>query len=110
MVLFMIDHVIPHDLDPATLRQVADQAIAWYQDRYAKYQPQVEWVSETAAALSFSAKGFTVTGTVDLREHDVFVSLKVPLFLRMFRAQAIQKIDAEMQRWLAQANVSTAVS
>lgn len=97
----MIEHVVPHALPPEALRQVALQALDWYQKRYAMYHPTFRWISPSQAHISLSARGVHLSGEVTLRKEEVHITLDVPFVLRIFKKQAIEKINQEAQRWLA---------
>lgn len=97
----MIEHVVPHSLTPEALKQVATQALDWYQKRYAGYQPTLQWISAERAFLSLTARGVNLSGEITLREEEIHIALDVPFVLRVFRKQAIERINQEAQRWLA---------
>ena len=96
-------HLVSHDLDIETATRVVHIALESYVERFNAYSPQLKWVSERRAQVSFKAKGVTLKGTVDVRPRDVAIDLEVPFLLRVFKKKAIDVIEREMQKWLAKA-------
>jgi hypothetical protein len=96
-------HEMKHDLDAATARKVAERAFEAYRAQYAKYDPVMRWTSETRAEASFSAKGITLRGAIELLPGAIAFDLEVPLFLRPFRGKAIEIMERELARWAAKA-------
>ena len=94
----------PHDLDQPTSRKVADHAFAAYAERFAEYNPTINWSTETHADFGFVAKGMTLSGTMDLGTGEVDVELNVPLLLRPFQKKAMNVIQTEMEKWIDKAN------
>ncbi len=99
----MAKHSVPHDLDPATARRVADKAWESYSRRFEKYRPQIRWVTDERAEVSFSAKGMHLNGELDIRPASIDMELDVPLLLRPFRKLAMSVIDEEVRKWVAKA-------
>jgi len=92
-------HLVPHKLSPALARSVAQSAFAYYSERYARYHPELRWVSETRAHASFSAAGFSLRGTVELEPAAIAFELEVPRILRIFSGRAIALVDREVKHW-----------
>lgn len=99
----MIKHNFPHQLDDATAKKTVDCAFAWYKKQYPEYQPQLAWQSAQKAAVSFAAKGIQIKGVLTLAPQSVLMELDVPFVLRMFKGLALEKIEKEMTRWIAEA-------
>ena len=99
-------HEVGHDLSLDEARQVAKQAFEHYRERYAKYDPQLTWRSDTEADASFSAKGITLRGTVELRPNAIAVELKVPFVFWIFRSRAVAIVEREVKRWCARAKAA----
>lgn len=95
-------HVIQHHLDVAQSRRVAERALGHYTARYAKYEPRVRWVDERRAEVTFTAKGMTLRGSVELQPGAVAVDLEVPFLFRAFRGTAIRILEAEIKKLLAE--------
>ncbi|MDH5490830.1 MAG: polyhydroxyalkanoic acid system family protein [Myxococcales bacterium] len=96
-------HVVEHDLDPATAKRATEKAWESYQQRFAKYSPRADWRSETHADVSFSVKGVSLKGTIDLEPGGVALDLDVPFLFRPFRGKAIGVIEREILLWIAKA-------
>lgn len=102
-------HVLQHQLDLATSKQIADRALGQYEQRLAQYHPQVRWLDDRRAEVQFQAKGFHVSGTLELRPGAVEIDVDVPFLFRPFRGMAIRILDEELKKLIAehQANVPT---
>lgn len=96
----MIEHTFPHQKPLSELKTTLEKAFEFYKERYENYHPTLSWQSENQAGISFSAKGFHLKGVLTLHEKEIHLSLEVPLFLKIFQAKAIAKIDSEIKRWL----------
>ena len=99
-----MDHVIPHDLDVATARRVADEAFKAYAARFAQYDPKLSWSDERHAKIGMAALGARVKGTMVLEDRAIKVDLDVPLLLRPFRAKAIAIVEREVRIWIEKAH------
>lgn len=95
-------HVLQHNLDLATSKQIADRAFGHYQQRLAKYEPTVRWLDDRHAEVHFHAKGLHVSGRVELRPGAVEIDLDVPFFFRAFRGPAIRILDEELRKLIAE--------
>jgi Putative polyhydroxyalkanoic acid system protein (PHA_gran_rgn) len=95
--------VIPTGLPMSQARPVLEQAMASYQEKFAKYDPTFVWASETRGRLSFKAMAQKVEGELILRDGEVEVTLKVPFLLKPFRQKALDVVKAEVDRWVAKA-------
>ncbi len=96
-------HSVGHDLDPQTARKVARHALEGYAAQFSQYSPQVNWLNEDAATVSFAAKGLTIKGQVDLRPGEIAIDLSVPFALKLFQKKAIQVVDGEIREWVDKA-------
>jgi hypothetical protein len=96
-------HVVKHELDQETAKRAAQKAWEAYSERFSKYNPQINWTSDTHADIQFSAKGMTLKGTLDLEPGGIAMDLDVPFVLRVFKKQAIDVIDEEIQKWVKKA-------
>ena len=59
-------HSIPHPLGPERARRVAEQAFASYAERFAEYRPALRWLDAQRAETSFTVKGVTLTGSIEV--------------------------------------------
>ena len=96
-------HKVPHDLDEATARKVADKAWESYSARFKDYDPRIDWVTDKKANIGFSAKGIKLKGTIELQPKAIEMDLDVPFLLKPFKKKAINVIDEETKKWIAKA-------
>jgi len=96
-------HAVPHDLGRERARQVAVAAMKSYATRLARYDPRSEWVGEWRARISFSVKGMTLQGAIEVTAAALEMELDVPFLLRPFRGIAVQVIEDEIRGWIAKA-------
>ncbi|MBN1334409.1 MAG: polyhydroxyalkanoic acid system family protein [Deltaproteobacteria bacterium] len=94
-------HAVPHDLGRERARRVAEAAMQSYAVRLARYHPKSDWVSDWRARISFSVKGMTLHGAIQVTTDALEMELDVPLLLRPFRGIAIQVIEDEIRGWIA---------
>jgi hypothetical protein len=98
-----VEHEIRHDLEPAQAQRVAKQAVDSYATRFAKYHPEVQWLSDSQADVVFTVKGMRLSGGLKVERDRIRLSLDVPFVLRPFKGRAFAVIEREVQGWLAKA-------
>ena len=96
-------HVVPHGLGQAKAKQVAEAAIKSYSERFAKYSPSAQWVDDKRAQIGFTAKGISLSGTLQVNPNDIEMDLDVPFILRPFKGKAMSVIEEEINKWVAKA-------
>jgi putative polyhydroxyalkanoic acid system protein len=96
-------HAVPHDLGQELAKKVADSAFASYAQKFGKYDPKSVWVSPTRANISFSVKGMTLKGTLEVSSTTIEMDLDVPFLLRPFKGTAISVIEGEIKHWITKA-------
>jgi hypothetical protein len=96
-------HVVPHDLGRDRARKVTEAAFESYQRKLAKYHPTTRWVSEARAEISFSVKGITLKGALEVGEKSIDMELEVPFLLRPFKGKALSIIEGEIREWMVKA-------
>lgn len=96
-------HVIHHSLGLLRSKQLTEKAFADYARRYARYSPSLSWLDDRRASFGFTAKGLTLTGTMELRPSEIEVDMDVPFILRVFKPQAMKVLDREVSRILSDA-------
>jgi hypothetical protein len=96
-------HVVTHDLGQEQAKRVADEAFASYKSRYAQYKPTASWTSDRKANISFSLKGMSMTGVVEVTATTIEMDLDVPFMLRPFKNVALNVIEEEIKKWIAKA-------
>jgi hypothetical protein len=94
-------HTVPHDLGQERAKKVTESALATYAEKFAKYSPKTTWTSPSTARISFSVKGMSLSGSVEVKDKAIDLELDVPFLLRPFQGQAISVIETEIKTWLA---------
>jgi hypothetical protein len=98
-----MEHRINHDLEPELARKAVRKAIESYSERFSKYQPEADWVSDDRVRLGFTAKGMKLAGDLRLEARAVVFDLQVPLLLRPFKGKAVDIIEQEVRAWFQRA-------
>jgi hypothetical protein len=96
-------HTVHHGLDHDLARKAIRKAFKSYEERFSKYNAQANWLNEDQANVSFSARGITLSGAVEVTDEDVEVDMDVPFILRPFKKKAIAVIDEELRGWVDRA-------
>ena len=96
-------HSVPHDLGQQRAKEAAKAAIAAYEQKFAKYHPQTQWVTDTRANISFSVKGMSLSGSIEVLDRSIDLDLDVPFLLRPFKNQALGVIEGEIREWIDKA-------
>ena len=96
-------HSVPHDLGQEGAKKAAESALATYSQKFAKYDPKTQWVTPNKANISFSVKGMTLSGSMEVLPNAIEMDLDVPFLLRPFKGQAIGIIEGEIKEWVAKA-------
>lgn len=96
-------HSISHDLGKEKAKQAALAAFESYQARFGKYRPNADWVTPDRANISFSVKGMTLNGSIEVGERSIDMDLDVPFMLRPFKGQALGVIEGEIKKWIEKA-------
>ena len=96
-------HAVPHDLGQDKATQVARAAFASYERKFAEYKPRSNWVNDRRAAISFTVKGMTLTGSMEVNERSIDMDLEVPFIFRIFKGKAMSLIESEIREWIAKA-------
>ena len=96
-------HSVPHDLGKEAAKKAAIAAFDAYKARYAQYNPTANWTSDDHADISFTAKGITLKGVLEVQPNSIDMDLDVPFLLRPFKAKAMNAIDGEIVNWIGRA-------
>jgi hypothetical protein len=96
-------HHVPHPLGREKARQVAEQALAAYKERFAEYHPSVDWIDDSCAHIGFRVKGIQLNGAVQVLADTIALDLDVPFLLRPFKGMALAVIEDEIRKWIAEA-------
>lgn len=95
-----MQHRIAHSLELDLARRAVRKAADNYVERFAKYTPVIRWDNEDRARLSFSAKGVTLEGTLQLEPRAIVLEVTVPFLLKPFAGKAVAVIEREVQHWI----------
>ncbi|HWP06658.1 MAG TPA: polyhydroxyalkanoic acid system family protein [Polyangiaceae bacterium] len=96
-------HSVSHDLGQERAKQAAEAAIKSYGQKFAKYNPQTRWVNPNRADISFTVKGISLSGAIEVQEKTIDLDMDVPFLLRPFKNQALSVIEAEIREWIDKA-------
>ena len=96
-------HKVHHGLSKDLARKATRKAFDAYKERFDKYNPDAEWLSDDEAKVSFSAKGVTLEGNVRIEPEDVELQLDVPFLLKPFKSKALAVIEDEITKWVEKA-------
>lgn len=96
-------HVVTHGLGFDKAKKVADHAMDAYKQRFPQYNPNARWVDDKRADITFSVKGVSLHGSLEVNERDIEMELDVPFLLRPFKGKALSVIEDEIKVWVAKA-------
>jgi len=92
-----------HELPKDKAKRATQKAIDSYKERFEKYNPTAEWVSDDEAEISFSAKGMTLDGRLQLTDEEIVMEMDVPFLLKPFKNKALDVIEEEIDKWVEKA-------
>ena len=95
-------HSVPHDIGKDLAKKATLAAFAAYQERFSKYSPTAAW-SGDRAQISFTAKGITLKGSIDVTPSSIDIDIDVPFLLRPFKSVAQDAVEREIARWVEKA-------
>ncbi|MFT6397619.1 MAG: hypothetical protein ACJAYU_002373 [Bradymonadia bacterium] len=95
--------VIPHELNPTRARQATEKALESYGERFSDYLPTADWVRDNRCEISFTVRGKTLDGAMELHPGEVHLELDVPFLLRPFKNRALGVIKDQIEIWIARA-------
>lgn len=96
-------HEIPHDLGQAKAKEITEKALAAYQTKFAEYDPKLQWKNDSLAEIGCTIKGMKIGGTVEVKDQSIALDIDVPFLLKPFKGMAVEAIEGEIRRWIAQA-------
>ena len=96
-----MEHSFEHDLTQEEARRVADRAWGSYAQRLGKWSPEVNWIDEYRAEVTFRAKGISLTGELEIRAGWIDITLDVPLIFHIFKSRAVTIVEKEINFWIA---------
>ena len=95
-------HSVAHDLGQELAKKATMAAFSAYQERFAKYNPTAVW-SGDRAQISFTAKGITLKGSLEVTPSTIDIDIDVPFLLRPFKSVAQDAVEREITRWVEKA-------
>ena len=96
-------HSVRHDLELNLACRAVKTALEGYAERFKDYSPRVNWQNDRQADIGFTAKGVKLDGSVEVKNVEILIDLKVPFLLKVFKGKAIQVIEKEIQTWIGKA-------
>ncbi|MCB9584447.1 MAG: polyhydroxyalkanoic acid system family protein [Polyangiaceae bacterium] len=96
-------HTVNHGLGKEKAVEVCKKAFDSYKERFAKYNPTANWVSDTKANIGFTAKGVNLQGGLEVNDSTIEMDLDVPFLLKPFKGKAMAVIEEEIQKWVGKA-------
>lgn len=96
-------HTVSHDLGQDKAKRVAQAAFDAYTARFSEYKPKANWVNDKRAEISFTVKGVTLNGSMDVGPRTIEMDLDVPFLLRPFKGKAMGVIEEEINKWIGKA-------
>ncbi len=96
-------HSVPHDLPLPLAKKAADKALEVYAGRFAEFDPQIAWLTERTAEVTFKALGATLKGSFAISDNDIAMEMDVPMLMRPFRAKAMEVVEQKIREWIDKA-------
>ena len=96
-------HVISHGLSLDLAKKATRKALETYKERFAEYNPQVEWQGEEKASVAFGVKGVNLNGDIDINDKDIALDMSVPFLLKPFQKKAVAVVDKAIREWIDRA-------
>ncbi len=97
-------HSVSHGLEQALANQAVRCALDSYAERFAEFEPNVTWLSDSQARIGFVVRGMSLNGAVEVGAETVGLDLEVPFLLRVFKKKAIEVIEREIRLWVDKAS------
>ncbi|AWV88196.1 polyhydroxyalkanoic acid system family protein [Bradymonas sediminis] len=96
-------HVIPHGLSIGLAEKATHKALETYAEKFAQYNAKVDWQGERKATVSFSVKGVSLSGDVEVDENNIALDMSVPFLLKPFQKKAVAVVDEQVKDWIGRA-------
>ena len=96
-------HSVSHDLGKEMAVKVSKKAFDTYKEKFAKYNPSSNWVSDSKCEIGFTAKGINIEGALEVFDNRIDMDLEVPFLLRPFKGKALDLIEKEIKEWIGKA-------
>ncbi len=96
-------HTVDHGLSKDIAKQATQKAFESYQQKLSDYDPQADWVEDDHAEVTFSVKGYTLEGTIELTDENIVLQLDIPMLLKPFKNKAVSVVEDEIDEWVEKA-------
>jgi hypothetical protein len=96
-------HSVPHHLGKDVAKKAVLAAFASYAARFAKYHPTATWATDDRADISFTAKGITLKGAIEVLPASIEMDIDIPFLLRPFKDRALGAVEREITLWVGKA-------
>ena len=97
-------YVVKHGLDDQSrVRMVIEKAFESYRERLKDHDPQLQWLSDTQAKVTFSVMKKTIAATFTIAGDEVRVDGDMPFLFRPFEGKVKSVISQEVEKWIAKA-------
>ncbi len=96
-------HTVSHGVGKEMAQKVAKHALSSYASRFSQYGAKATWPRDDRAEISFSVKGMSLSGVVEVKDSAIDLELDVPFLLKPFQRTAMAKIEEEIAGWMAKA-------
>lgn len=97
-------YVVKHGLDDQSrVRTVIEKAFESYSERLKDHDPQLQWMSDTQAKVTFSVMKKTIAAMFTIDGDEVRVDGDMPFLFRPFEGKVKQVIAQEVEKWIAKA-------
>jgi hypothetical protein len=96
-------HAVEHGLSKELAKKATQKAFESYQKKLSDYDPQANWVEEDRADVTFSVKGYTLEGTIELSDDEIVMELDIPMLLKPFKSKAVSTVEEEIDKWVEKA-------
>src|SRR5688500_12054976 len=98
-----MEHRVPHDIGKDLAKKATVAAFDSYKQKYGQYSPTTVWNADYNATVTFSVKGLSLHGKIEVRDREIAMELDVPFLLRPFKSKAIDVIEREIKLWCQKA-------
>src|SRR5688500_6200188 len=97
-------YVAKHGLsDIGQARTIVNKAYETYRGRLSNYSPELTWLHENQARVSFTVMRKTIDAQFFINEQEIRIEGSIPLMFRPFQSKIEQVIGAEIEKWIRKA-------
>lgn len=99
---------VEHSLGICGGRILVERALSQHVQRFKRYHPQLRVIDANHLEVRFEANGYLVVVAVTLTDKTIELAARVPWSLRIFQNTALQAVDNELRRLIAEAQLRRA--